>query len=246
MRLNGRVALITGGASGIGRAAALRFAREGAVVAIADLNEPEGHSAAEAIALAGGSGLFLRCDVTREEEVSAVVAAVRDRWGGLHVLVNAAGILQGAYQPVDELELSTFERVLDVNVLGTFLFCKHAAPLIEASGGGVILCIASGAGVRGPSSSLAYGASKSAVQGFCHTLERQLSPRGIRVNVVCPGSIDTPMKRQNLIDGALAHGLDPAEALAGRALGDPDGVAKILAFLASEDAGYLVDTVFTR
>jgi 3-oxoacyl-[acyl-carrier protein] reductase len=245
-RMAGRVALITGGASGIGRATALRLAAEGATVAIVDLDRAEGEAVAEAITATGGSCTFFVCDVTREAQIERTVREVVTRHGGLHVLVNGAGILEGAYQLVDALNLDTFEGVLNVNVLGTFLACKHAAPAMEASGGGVILCLASGGGVSGPSSSLAYGASKAAVQGFCRTLEQQLEPRGIRVNVVAPGSIDTPMKRRNLIEGALAAGRDPEEALANQALGDPDGVAKILAFLASDDAAYLKGTVFTR
>jgi NAD(P)-dependent dehydrogenase (short-subunit alcohol dehydrogenase family) len=248
MRLEGRVALVTGGASGIGRAAALRLAREGASVVVADLDEAAGAETVSRIEAEGhsGSALFVRCDVTREEEVRAAVKRAGERYGALQVLITCAGILQGAFQPVEELALETFERVLSVNVLGTFLFCKHATPLLEASGSGVVLCVASGGGVRGPSSSLAYGASKAAVHGFCLTLERQLEPRGIRVNVVCPGSLDTPMKRQNIRDGARTQGLDPEQALAAARLGDPDGVARVLAFLASEDAGYLVGTVFTK
>jgi NAD(P)-dependent dehydrogenase (short-subunit alcohol dehydrogenase family) len=246
MRLQGKVALITGGATGIGRAAALRFAREGAAVAIADVNEADGSATVDLVRAVGAEALFVWCDVTAEDAVRASVQAVREALGALHLLVTAAGILQGAYRQVDELELDVFARVLDVNVLGTFLCCKHAAPVIEESGGGVVLCVSSGGGVRGPSSSLAYGASKAAVHGYCYTLERQLAPRGIRVNVVCPGSIDTAMKRQNIADGAAARGEDPADALAAVSLGDPDGVAKVLAFLASEDADYLTGTVFTR
>ena len=244
--LEGKVALITGGATGIGRATALRFAREGARVAIADVNTADGRAAISEIAAGGGETLFQQCDVTTEDEVRGAVEAVRERWGGLHVLVTCAGILRGAFQDAAGLEREVFGRVLEVNLLGTFLCCKYGAPVIEASGGGVILCIASGGGVRGPSSSLAYGASKAGVHGFCLTLERQLAPKGIRVNVVCPGTIDTPMKRENVRDAALAGGRDPEEALREAALGDPDGVARILAFLASPDGDYVTGTVFTR
>jgi len=246
MPLEGRVALITGAASGIGRAAALRMARLGAATALVDLDEPEGTRVAAAIAAEGGRARFFRADVSREEEVKSAVEAAVEAFGALHVLVNAAGILQGAYQPVARLEAGTFARVLEVNLLGTFLACKHAAPRIQQAGGGVILCIASHAGVKGGSSSLAYGASKGGVQGFCYTLERELAPRGIRVNVVCPGSIDTPMKRRNLREAAEAAGRDLEEALAAAALGDPDGVARVLAFLASSEADYVVGTLFTR
>lgn len=246
MPLAGRIALITGGASGIGYCTAIRFAREGACVAIADTDANAGLAVVEEIAAENGKALFYNCDVTNEAQVREAVEATLEEFGGLHVLVTSAGILQGASQHVDHFDLETFERVLNVNVLGTFLACKHAVPAIEAAGGGVILCISSAAGVRGPSSSLAYGSSKSGVQGFAVTLERQLAPRGIRVNLVCPGSLDTPMKRQNLRDLAVLAGRDPDRELASTQLGDPDGVAKILAFLASSDADYVIGQVHTR
>ncbi len=129
---------------------------------------------------------------------------------------------------------------------GTFLTVKHAVPHLKRSGGGVILCISSGAGVRGPSSSIAYGTSKAGVHGFVMTLQPRLEPQGIRVHAICPGSINTVLKRENVADGARAAGRDVAQALAAAALGDPMGVAKVLAFLASDDAEYVRGTIFTR
>lgn len=246
MQLAGRTAFITGGAAGIGRATALRFAEAGAAVAIFDLSATEGAAVVEEIRAAGGRAIYQAGSVTDPVAVKAAVAHAVSEFGGIHVLVTCAGILQGAFQQVDELDLETFDRVLAVNVRGTFVACQHAAPAIEASGGGVVLCIASGGGVQGPSSSLVYGASKAAVHGFCRTLEKQLGERGIRVNVVCPGTIDTAMKRQNVHDAARFHGEDPDEALVAARLGDPDGVAKVLTFLASSDADYVLGTVFTR
>lgn len=246
MRLLNKTILITGGATGIGRAAALEMAREGGAILIADRNAEDALSTVSDITAAGGHARFVSCDVTREEEVRSAVQAARDWRGALHGLVTAAGILQGAFQMIEELDLTVLERVMDVNLIGTFLACKYAAPLLAGSGGGVILCIASGAGIRGPSSSLAYGASKAGVQGLCYTLERQLAPRGIRLNVVCPGSVDTPLKRQNVRDGAVARGEDPETAVMSARLVDPAGVAKILTFLASSDADYLLGTVFTQ
>ena len=245
-RLEGRVALITGGAAGIGRATALRFAAEGARVVMADLQDPLGDTAVAAIESLGGQAAYVHCDVTDEEQVRAAVAGALRAFGRLDCLVTAAGVLQGAYKDVTALDVKTFARVLDINVLGTFLACKHAVPAIEASGGGTVLCIASGAGVRGPSSSLPYGASKAGVYGFCQTLERQLQPRGIRVHVVCPGEIDTDMKRGNIREGALARGEDPDAALAARELGSPDAVAAILAFLASDEADHVRGMLVTR
>lgn len=246
MRLAGRILLITGGASGIGKAAALQAAREGAAVGILDVSRDEGEATALEIQQVGGRARFFAGSVTDPYALQGAVRGTVEAFGGLNVLITAAGILQGAYRQVDELDAATFARVMEINVQGTYLACHYAVPAIEAGGGGVILCIASGAGVQGPSSSLVYGASKAAVHGFCRTLERQLRPRGIRVNVVCPGTIDTALKRQNVKDGALARGDDPEAALAAAVLGDPVGVASILTFLASPEADYVVGTLFTR
>ena len=246
MQLAGRIALITGGAAGIGRATALRYAQAGAAVAIFDLAEAEAASAVDEIRAAGGRAVYFCGNAADPGAVEAAVRGTVAAFGALHVLVTCAGILQGAFQQVDELDLATFDRVLEVNVRGTFLACHYAAPEIEASGGGVVLCISSGGGVQGPSSSLVYGASKAAVHGFCRTLEKQLGARGIRVNVVCPGTINTALKRQNVHDAARFRGEDPDAALVAARLGDPDGVAQVLTFLASPAADYVLGTVFTR
>lgn len=246
MPLTGRAAFITGGAAGIGRATALRFAAAGASVALFDLSDAEGAATAAEIRNGGGQALYCPGSVSDPSALEHAVERTIVAFGGLHVLVTSAGILQGAFQQVEELDLETFDRVMDVNLRGTFIACRYAVPAIEASGGGVVLCIASGGGVQGPSSSLVYGASKAAVHGFCRTLEKQLASRGIRVNVVCPGTIDTALKRQNVADAAHFHGEDPATALESAALGAPDGVAKVLTFLASPDADYVRGTIFTR
>jgi NAD(P)-dependent dehydrogenase (short-subunit alcohol dehydrogenase family) len=123
---------------------------------------------------------------------------------------------------------------------------KSVVPAMRRAGKGTIVLIASGAGVRGGSSSVAYGSSKGAVHGLAMVLEPQLAPHGIRVNDVCPGSLDTPLKRQNVIDGARARGQSADEALAKANLADPIGVARVLAFLASDEADYVRGSVFTR
>ena len=245
MRLKERVVIITGAASGIGRATVDLCAEEGAKLVLADLPSP----ALRELATAGNAerpALVVPTDVTKLQDCRSLANATIDRWGRIDALINCAGILQGAFVSVDELDEETFQRVITVNLTGSFLMSKAVVPPMKRAGRGVIVLIASGAGVRGGSSSVAYGSSKGAVHGLAMVLEPQLAPSGIRVNDVCPGSLDTPLKRQNVVDGALAHGQSPDEALAKAGLGDPHGVARVLAFLASDDADFVRGSVFTR
>jgi 3-oxoacyl-[acyl-carrier protein] reductase len=245
--LTGRISLIVGGASGIGRAAALHFAREGAAVIVADRDAGHGESAVKEIQAASGRAAFVAVDVTDEEGVQRMVRDAEGAFGPFSVLVQTAGILRGDFEPIEELNLATWRQVIDVNLTGTFLCTKYAVPVVERAGGGAVLLLASGAGVRGPSSSLAYAASKGGVNGLGMTLAAQLAPRGIRVHVVCPGSVNTPLKRENIRKAALRAGKPtPDDAAAAAGLVDPAGIARVLAFLASSDADFAVGNVFTR
>lgn len=250
MDLTDRVIVITGAAQGIGAATAHLCAARGATVVLADLQGEGATREAAAIRAAGGRAEGATVDVRDDAAVAALFDGVRERHGRLDALICAAGILQGAYQQPDELPTETFELVLDVNVTGSFRCAKYATPLLEADAGSVIVLLSSGGGVRGPSSSLAYGASKAGVHGLGLTLEARLAPRGIRVNTVCPGEIATPMKLGVIATEAERAGADPAVAVAaasaGSRLGTPDGVARILAFLVSPEADYVRGTVFTR
>lgn len=246
MRLEEKVVIVTGAASGIGRATAEECAAEGAKLVLADL--PTAPSLRELSSLGGPDrpALVVPTDVTRLADCVALATAAESRWGRIDALINCAGILQGAFLSVDDLDEEVFQRVVDVNLAGSFRMCKAVVPSMRKAGRGVVVLIASGAGVRGGSSSVAYGSSKGAVHGLAMVLEPQLAPAGIRVNDVCPGSLNTPLKRQNVEDGARAHGQAPEEALAKANLADPHGVARVLAFLASDDGDFVRGSIFTR
>jgi NAD(P)-dependent dehydrogenase (short-subunit alcohol dehydrogenase family) len=248
MDLTGHVVLVTGAAQGIGEATARECAARGAAVVLADQQCEKGEQVAAAIRAAGGTAEFVQADVRDDAQVAAVVDRVREQFGRLDALVCAAGVLRGAYLQPEEFPEDVFEFVLDVNVKGIFLCAKHATSLLEASGRGVMVLVASGGGVRGPSSSLAYGASKAGVNGLGITLAGRLEPRGIRVNVVCPGAIATQMKLDVIAVEAERAGQSAEEAVtqAREALGDPAGVARIISFLVSPDADYVRGTLFTR
>ena len=248
MRLQDRVVIVTGGGRGIGAATARAIADGGGRVVIGDMLEAEGEATAAAIRSAGGDAAFVRTDVSREAGCVRLAAATAERHGRIDVLICCAGILRGAMLQAEALDDATFQSVLDVNLKGTFLAVKAALPWLRRTERGVVLVMASEAGTKIPSSSLAYGASKGGVHGFAMTLEAQLAPHGIRVNEICPSSIATPMRIENLVDRARAAGLDPeqARAEAMKEAGDPMGVARILAFLASSEADYVRGAIYTR
>lgn len=246
MRLSGKVALITGGATGIGRATAELFAAEGAFVHIVDYNQEEGAAAVEAIVAAGGRAAFYATDVRSEQSVAQSIGRVAEESAHIDIAVIAAGVLKGAFKSIDELGEEDWDATIDTNLKGTFLTTKYAAPLLEKAGESVFLLIASGAGVRGGSSSHAYAASKAGMHGMHYKIEQELGPKGVRLHVICPGGIATPLKLENVAQGAAAQGQDPEAAQRNANLGEPIGVARILAFLASEEGSYVRGTIFTR
>ncbi|TAK24598.1 MAG: SDR family NAD(P)-dependent oxidoreductase [Chloroflexota bacterium] len=248
MGLHGKVAIVTGGARGIGGAAAIELAREGVRVVVADLRASDAVRTVAEITRAGGEAVSVPVDVTDESSVAAMVASAIERWGSIDILVHAAGILKGAALTVDELPTDVFDEVISVNLRGAFLCSKHVAAHMRSRQSGVMLLIASGAGVRGGSSSVAYGSSKGGVHGLSLVLAPQLEPHGIRVHGICPGSIATELKLDNVADMARSRGEDPVAARRQAAveLGDPAGVAHVLTFLASDAADYVRGSIFTR
>ncbi len=247
MNLRGKRIVVTGGASGIGRATAVQCASDGASVVVADLDGHGAEEVARSIESAGGRAWSLAVDVSDAGQVSELMSHAEEHTGGIDGLVTAAGIGTDPLTPIEEFEVEDWDRVIGINLTGTFLCAKHAVPPMKRSGGGVIVMISSGAGVSEPASMLGYGASKGGVNGLGMTLESKLADDGIRVNVVCPGQIDTPMMLDNL-DSLAQKSETEAERSARRRedLGSPEGMAKVLAFLLSDDADYVRGTLFTR
>jgi len=246
--LTGNVILITGAAQGIGAATAKLCAERGGTIVVADFNKEGGEKTVAEIRAAGGHADFVQMDVRKAEEVEALINFIREKHGKLNKVVCAAGILLGPWLTPEEFPVEMFERVLDVNVVGPFLCAKYATPLLEAAGNGVFVIIASGAGVFGGSSSLAYGSSKGGANGLSMTLQQHLESRGIRVNTIWPGNIITDMKMHVDVEAARKAGRPEQEAhdYAAANYGLPPGVAKVIAFVISEEADYLRGGVRTR
>lgn len=242
MNLTDKTILIPGGANGIGAATALECAARGASVVVADRDVQRG-----AVVAAQAGGVFVPVDVADEASVQAMLAAVAARHGRLDVLLQTAGILKGAYVELPDFDVATWQQVLNVNTLGSFLCAKHAAKLIKAAGGGVIVLVTSVA-ATGISSSYAYGASKAALNNLGNALAARLAPDNIRVNLVSPGGIDTAMKRSVIAADLERQGKPEqmAQAMREQGLGEPRGVARVLAWLASDDADYVRGMVSTR
>ncbi|MBI3628652.1 MAG: glucose 1-dehydrogenase [Candidatus Rokubacteria bacterium] len=238
MRLAGKVALITGGAHGMGGAEARMFAREGAKVVIGDLLEAEGRQVAAAIAAAGGDARFARLDVTSEPDWRAAVATTVDAFGKLDVLVNNAGI---SGSDPDTLSTALWERLMDVNARGVFLGMKHAIPALQRAGGGSIVNISSISGFVGqPFIHMGYNASKAAVRVMTKSAAVQYARDGIRVNSVHPGFMPPMLTSKTTADPAMR-----AEMLKGVPMGRagrPEEVACAVLFLASDEASYVTGT----
>jgi NAD(P)-dependent dehydrogenase (short-subunit alcohol dehydrogenase family) len=240
--LRGKVALITGGASGIGCAAALLFAREGAAIGILDVNEADGRSAADEIKAGGGRAFYERTDVTRADDCRRAVERVTREFGALHILFNNAGIIRRA--SVVELSEEDWVRVMDVNVKSMFLLSKFAIPEMARSGGGSIINMGSGWGLAAGPRAAAYCASKGAVVQLTRAMAIDHGPQNIRVNCLCPGDTDTPMLREE----ARQLGEPGDEFLAEaahrplRRIGAPEEVASATLYLASDASAFVTGT----
>jgi NAD(P)-dependent dehydrogenase (short-subunit alcohol dehydrogenase family) len=236
MRLDGKVALITGAGSGMGRVAARLFAREGAKIVATDVDEAAGRET-ERLAQAEGLDVrFLRADVSKEADCQRMVAFTEETFGKLNVLYNNAGIFPEADRSVIDTEEAVWDRVLAVNVKGVYLACKYGIPAMQRAGGGSIVNIASFVALVGCSVPQdAYTASKGAVIAMTRSLAVQFAPQGIRTNAICPGPIETPLLTSWLLTDPEAKALRLARNPTGR-FGQPEDIVYLAIYLASDES----------
>ena len=236
-QLDGKVALITGAGSGIGRASALAFAREGAKVAVADIVVEGGEETVRMVKEAGGEAFFIKVDVSNAADVEAMVNAVVDTYGRIDCAYNNAGI-EGRLASTDEYPEDMFDKVIDINLTGVWLCMKYELPQMLKQGSGAIVNTASGAGLIGVAGMSAYVASKHGVVGLTKTAALEYAKSGIRVNAVCPGLIQTPMvERITAEQPQLGEALVAAEPV-GRT-GKPEEIAESVVWLSSDAASFV-------
>ncbi len=243
MRLEGKAAIVTGGASGIGRAICDLFAEEGARLTIADIDAAGGEQALANVRAAGGEAQFVATDVSKEADVEAMVRAAVDAYGAVNILVNdAAAFVFGEVQDISDAD---WARVFGVNVIGQAYCVKHALPHMKAAGGGAIVNLASVSGFIAQPGFIPYNASKGAVMQLTRCLAMDLAPHNIRVNCVCPGSVLTPATERH----RRFVGADREEFLAEagasnfmKRVADPREIAYGALFLASDEASFVTGT----
>jgi 2-hydroxycyclohexanecarboxyl-CoA dehydrogenase len=237
-----KVAVVTGGASGIGLGIAERLARDGAKVAILDLNGDDAASAADEIGDEGGTAIGLSVDVSDRAAIDGAVAEVHEQFGPITILVNNAG-MEG-FQPFLDITLETWNRILAVNLTGTFHCCQAVLPDMLDAGWGRIVNISSSSTHSGQPLMTHYVASKSGMVGLTKSLALEFGPKGVTVNTIPPGFIDTPMTRRNEAKGRLGKGVDEvAKVTPVRRAGLPEDIAAACAFLVSDEASYVTGQI---
>lgn len=232
-KLAGKVALITGAAQGIGKATAIKFAQEGALVIVCDVKQASAEEVVNACLAMGAQAQAFALDVTQRAMVDGTVEAVIQKYGRLDILVNNAGITQDAR--LQKMTLEQFDRVIDVNLRGVFHCAQAVTDIMVAQGSGVILNASSVVGIYGNFGQTNYAATKFGVIGFTKTWSRELGPKGIRVNAVAPGFIETPIL--STIPEKVIH--DMVDRVPLKRLGKPEDIANVYAFLASDEAAYI-------
>jgi NAD(P)-dependent dehydrogenase (short-subunit alcohol dehydrogenase family) len=244
MKLENKVAVVTGAGSGIGKAIAALYAREGARVVVSDINSDEAAEAVEEITFSGGTAISVLADITREEEVQNLIDTAVHKFGTLDILVNNAGIMDN-FVPAGAVTDELWDKVFQINVTGAMRTIRKVLPIFTEKGSGVIVNIASAGGLLGSRAGAAYTASKHAVVGLTKNVGFQYAQSGIRCNAIAPGSVNTNIG--NTIFTPHSFGME--RAMAGMNLsprtGEPDEIAKVALFLASDDSSFVNGTVIT-
>lgn len=233
MRLKGKVSIITGGASGIGKATVLKFAQEGAIVIVCDLNQEAIDATVNEVKAAGGEAVGYIVNVTNKSQINDMVGDVKARFGRIDVLVNNAGIVQDAQ--LTKMTDEQFDLVIDINLRGVYNCAKAVVDTMVAQGGGVILNASSVVGVYGNFGQTNYAATKFGVIGFVKTWAKELGKKGIRANAVCPGFVATPILKA--MPEKVIQAMEDRVPM--KRMAQPEEIANLYAFLASDEASYI-------
>jgi 3-oxoacyl-[acyl-carrier protein] reductase len=241
-KLDGKVAVVTGAGSGIGRASAELFAKEGARVVVVDINAEPAQATAAAIEAAGGEAIAVPTDVADDAAVRAMAAAASERFGRVNVLMSNAGVLDD-FEPAHETSDETWSRILGVNLNGMFFTARALIPGMLESGAGAIVNVASTAGLNGGNGGVAYTTSKHAVIGFTRQLCFDYARKGIRCNVLCPGAVETGMTRE-ILASETAEVMNAINSAPIGRYAQPEELATAALFLAGDDASFVNGAVY--
>ena len=231
MRFSNRVCIVSGAGSGIGKACAMQFAREGGKVTVIDINEQHGNQTVQEISSAGGEAIFARCDVGNPAQVQAAVKATTDKWQKVDVMVNDAAMM--TFKPIVDLPDEDWDKVLNVNIRSVFLFCKYSVP--HMGPGSAIVNISSVHAHETTKNVVPYASSKGAMEAFTRGFSEEIASKKIRINCVAPGAVDTPMLWNN---PNIKSGVEKVEG----AIGKPEDIAEAVCFLASPAARFITGT----